>query len=135
MFVDFESLDDSSTIWIYQSRIQFREGDKKEMIEYLDNFITSWIKDGIQLKASYKIMNNGIIALGIDEEFDEIPINKLNNSPHLLEQIILFKKFEKMFKLDLFWNLIVSSKDGKNRKHMSLFDNAELAKLLSKVNS
>ena len=53
MYVDFESLKDSSRVWIYQSSREFDEQEMNDIGVKLKVFIEEWTRHGDDLKGSY----------------------------------------------------------------------------------
>ena len=58
MYVDFESLKESSRIWIYQSSREFTAQEISEIGVKLEGFINEWTRHGDNLKGSYEIKYN-----------------------------------------------------------------------------
>jgi len=123
MFVDFESLDSSSRVWIYQSNRAFSSDEVKEIARKLEAFILNWKRHGDDLKASYKIKYSQFIILGVDESHNNVSGCSIDASVNLMKQ------FEKMFSVDLTNKLNISFKDSSNINVVSLSDFQKFAKL------
>ena len=66
MIVDFNLLDDSSRVWIFQSD-EIISDDKIELINFnLKSFLPNWSSHGIDLRCSYEIKFNLFIIIGVD---------------------------------------------------------------------
>ncbi len=55
MLVNFDSLADTSRIWIYQSNKEFTDAEVLEIGKKVEDFIANWKRHGEDLKASYQI--------------------------------------------------------------------------------
>ncbi len=66
MIVDFNLLDDSSRVWIFQSD-EIISDDKIDLINFnLKSFLQNWSSHGKELKCSYEIKFNLFIIVGVD---------------------------------------------------------------------
>ena len=130
MLVSFDSLEDSSKIWIYQSNREFSEQEVAEISNELENFIGAWKRHGEDLKASYQIKYNQFIVVAVDENYNEISGCSIDASVNLMKQ------FEQKFGIDLTNKLNISFKDNNNINVVSManFQNyAKLQKITSKT--
>ncbi len=72
MIVDFNLLDDSSRVWIFQSD-KIISDDKINLIKSkLESFLPNWSSHGKELKCSFEIKFNLFIIIGVD--------NSVNNA-------------------------------------------------------
>ena len=70
MIVDFNLLDDSSRVWIFQSD-EIISDDKIDLINFnLKNFLPNWSSHGKELKCSYEIKFNLFIIIGVDSSIN-----------------------------------------------------------------
>ncbi|VAW25395.1 hypothetical protein MNBD_BACTEROID04-1186 [hydrothermal vent metagenome] len=116
MLVNFESLSETSKIWIYQSNREFSDNELEIIKTKLDSFIENWQGHGDDLKASYQLKYNQFIILAVDEKFNEVSGCSIDASVNLIKQ------FEKEFMLDLTNKLNISFKDNNNINIVSLSD-------------
>ena len=66
MIVDFNLLDDSSRVWIFQSD-KIISDDKIDLIKSeLKTFLPNWSSHGKELKCSFEIKFNLFIIIGVD---------------------------------------------------------------------
>ena len=128
MFVNFNSLPDTSRVWIYQADREFTELEAKQITERLMKFVEDWRRHGEDLKASFKIEYNQFLVLSVDENYNDVSGCSIDASVHLL------REFEKEFNLDLFNKMNVSFKDGENVNTVSLKDFKTYVKL-EKINA
>lgn len=116
MLVNFDSLADSSKIWIYQSNREFSTNEIQEIREIMENFIVSWKRHGDDLRASYQIKYNQFIILAVDESYNEVSGCSVDASTHIFRQI------ENKFQVDLFNKLNTAFKHGEHINIVSLAD-------------
>ena len=122
MLVNFDSLEDTSKIWIYQSNREFSEKEVAEISHNLENFIGDWKRHGDDLKASYQIKYNQFIVIAVDENFNEVSGCSIDASVNLIKQ------FEQKFAVDLTNKLNISFKDNNNINVVSMADFQNYAK-------
>jgi hypothetical protein len=122
MLVNFDSLEDTSKIWIYQSNREFSENEVAEISHNLENFIGAWKRHGDDLKASYQIKYNQFIVIAVDENFNEVSGCSIDASVNLI------KRFEQKFSVDLTNKLNISFKDNHNINVVSMSDFQNYAK-------
>ncbi len=122
MLVNFESLADSSKIWIYQSNRGFSDKELDIICSKIESFIAEWKRHGDGLKASYQIKYNQFIILAVDEDYNEVSGCSIDSS------INLMKQFERAFDIDLTNKLNVSFRDNDNINIISLPDFQNFAK-------
>lgn len=68
MYVDFDELADNSRVWIFQAT-NYLEFEKVERISArLLNFIEEWHAHSKSLNASFKIVYDRFLIIGVDEE-------------------------------------------------------------------
>lgn len=116
MLVNFESLADSSRIWVYQSSREFSSNELDIICTKIESFIAEWKRHGEGLKASYQIKYNQFIILAVDEDYNEVSGCAIDSSVNLMKQ------FERAFDIDLTNKLNVSFKDNNNINVISISD-------------
>jgi hypothetical protein len=90
MFVDFNSLPDSSRIWIYQSSRLMNENEVQLILEQGKAFIDSWTAHKAELNAGLDVISNAFLIFAVDETFSGASgcsIDKKVNFVQQLEQI------------------------------------------------
>lgn len=122
MLVDFDSLEDSSRIWIYQSNREFSESEVGEIKDKTEEFIEDWLGHGNQIKASCQIKYNHFIIIAADHNFNEVSGCSIDSSVNFI------KELESKFKLDLTNKLNISFKNNDNINIVSLSDFQNYAK-------
>lgn len=122
MLVNFDSLEDASKIWIYQSNREFSEKEVAEISHNLESFIGTWKRHGEDLKGSYQIKYNQFIVLAVDENYNEVSGCSIDASVNLMKQ------FEQKFGVDLTNKLNISFRDHSNINVVSMADFQNYAK-------
>ena len=67
MYQSFDTLPDSSRIWIYQSNRSLDFGEVEAASAVLMNFCEAWKSHGTPVKASFQVFHNRFIVLAVDE--------------------------------------------------------------------
>ncbi len=116
MYVDFDTLHDSSRVWVYQSSREFSVEEVKAIEAKLKNFVNEWTRHGDDLKASFEIKYNHFIILAVDESFNQVSGCSIDASTHV------FKQFENEFKVELLNKLNTAFKHGDHINVVSLAD-------------
>ncbi|MGA8853363.1 MAG: ABC transporter ATPase [Christiangramia sp.] len=122
MLVPFESLPDSSRVWIYQANRSFTEEELQEISQKLDFFIEKWTAHGADLKASYDIKYKRFITIGLDQQLNAASGCSIDASVQFIQQL------EKEYNVDLLDKMNVSYKQGEFVAHKSLSDFRKMAK-------
>ncbi len=122
MLVNFESLKDTSSVWIYQSNKEFSENEVRKISVKIKSFISTWKSHGKNLKASYTIKYNRFIVLLVDQSYTKVSGCAIDASVNLIKQL------EKEFLVDLTNKLNVSFKDNTTIKIVGLSDFKKLFK-------
>ena len=116
MLVDFNSLADSSKIWIYQSNRELSDLELEVITNKLRDFVSNWKRHGDDLRASFDIRHKQFIILAVDEQYNNVSGCSIDASAHI------FKQFESEFHIDLFNKLNTAFKDGEHINVVSLSD-------------
>ncbi|GAA4323698.1 hypothetical protein GCM10023115_52590 [Pontixanthobacter gangjinensis] len=122
MLVSFESLPDSSRVWIYQANRSFTQEEVQEISQKLDAFIEKWTAHGANLRASYEIKYNRFITIALDQELNAASGCSIDASVQFIQQL------EKDYDVDLLDKMNVSYKQGEFIAYKSLSDFRKMAK-------
>ncbi|MEP3209482.1 MAG: ABC transporter ATPase [Maribacter sp.] len=122
MLVEFESLPDTSRVWIYQASRSFSSEELAELKEELDAFITEWTAHGQDLKAGIEIRYNRFIILGLDQSHTSASGCSIDASVHFIQQL------EKKYQVELLDKMNVSYKQGEFVAYKPLLDFKKMAK-------
>lgn len=104
MLVSFESLADTSRVWIYQSDREFLESEVVKISNKVEEFIEDWLGHGDQIKASFLIKYNQFIIIAADQHYNEVSGCSIDSS------VKFIKELENEFQLDLTNKLNISFK-------------------------
>ena len=130
MLVNFENLENTARVWVYQSVRAFSNNEEEIITKKLEAFIATWKRHGDDLKASFQIKYQQFIIIAVDESYNEVSGCSIDASVNLIKQL------EKELNVDLTNKLNVSFKDGNNINIVSLanFQNyAKQQKITSKT--
>ncbi|WP_324719159.1 ABC transporter ATPase [Salinimicrobium sp. HB62] len=122
MFVPFETLPESSRVWIYQSNRSFTEEELKEIKEKLQSFIEQWTAHGANLKASFELRYKRFIILALDQKVNAATGCSIDESVRFIQQL------EKDYNVDLLDKMNVSYKQGDFVAYKTLTDFRKMAK-------
>lgn len=122
MLVDFNTLPDSSKVWIYQCNRSFSIEELEEIKLKLDTFITQWTAHGADLKAGYDLKYKRFITIGLDQQLNEATGCSIDASVHFIQQL------EQTYKVDLMDKMNVSYKQGEFVAYKPLADFKKMAK-------
>ncbi|HKJ48365.1 MAG TPA: hypothetical protein VJ973_04715 [Christiangramia sp.] len=122
MLVPFESLADSSRVWIYQANRSFTEEEIQEISNKLDTFIEKWTSHGADLQASYEIKYKRFIIIALDQQLNAATGCSIDASVQFIQQL------EKEYNVDLLDKMNVSYKQGEFIAYKSLTDFRKMAK-------
>jgi len=116
MFVNFDSLTDSSKVWIYQSSREFTANEVEEISQVLKEFVSSWKRHSKELKASYQIRYNQFVILAVDESYNSFSGCSIDASTNM------FKNIEEKYNVDMFNKLNTAFKNGEHINIVTLSD-------------
>jgi hypothetical protein len=116
MYVDFDTLNDNSRVWVYQSNREFNAEEVKAIEAKLKDFVNDWTRHGDNLRASFEIKYNHFIILAVDESFNQVSGCSIDASTHV------FKQFENEFKVELLNKLNTAFKHGEHVNVVTLAD-------------
>lgn len=122
MLVPFESLPETSRVWIYQGSRAFSAKELPEIKQKLEDFIRDWTAHGANLKASYEIRYNRFIVLALDHSLNAASGCSIDASVHFIQEL------EKEYGLDLLDKMNVSYKQGEFVAYKPLADFKVMAK-------
>lgn len=122
MLVDFNTLPETSRVWIYQSNRSFSDTELEEIKAKLDVFIEGWTAHGSDLKAGYDIRYKRFIILALDQEVNKATGCSIDASVTFIQQL------EKLYNVDLLDKMNVSYKQGEFVAHKTLTDFRKMAK-------
>lgn len=122
MLVEFNTLPDSSRVWIFQASRSFSVGELQEIEQELDAFIKEWTAHGSDLRAGYEIKYNRFIILALDQTQTAASGCSIDASVHFIQ------KLEKKYNVELLDKMNVSYKQGEFVAYKPLTDFKKMAK-------
>ena len=122
MLVPFDSLPETSKVWIYQANRSFSDQELQEITSKLENFITQWTAHGATLNASFEIRYKRFIIISLDQEINAASGCSIDASVHFIQQL------EKEYGVDLLDKMNVSYKQGEFIAYKQLSDFRKMAK-------
>nr|WP_299381475.1 ABC transporter ATPase [Allomuricauda sp.] len=125
MLVDFESLADTSRIWIYQSNRSFTDQELHEVEQATSQFLNEWTAHGSSLLAGFEIKYKRFIVIGLDQSQASASGCSIDASVHFIQGL------EKKYGVELLDRMNVSFKQGEFIAYKSLKDFKKMAKAKS----
>ena len=125
MLVDFNSLPDTSRIWIYQCNRTFSKDELEDVKSSLNDFLKQWTAHGQNLKAGYDIPYNRFIVIGLDQSIASASGCSIDASVHFIQSL------EKKFEVDLLDKMNVSYKQGEFIAYKPLIEFKKMARARS----
>ncbi|MGI9551818.1 MAG: ABC transporter ATPase [Aurantibacter sp.] len=122
MLVDFNTLPDTSRVWIYQSNRTLSEDELIEVENGLKDFLKEWTAHGSDLKAGFKIRYKRFIVIGLDQSSNTASGCSIDASVHYIQSL------EKKYNIDLLDKMNVSYKQGEYIAYKSLIDFKKMAR-------
>ncbi|MHA7944338.1 ABC transporter ATPase [Formosa sp. 3Alg 14/1] len=122
MLVDFNTLPETSKVWIYQANRSFNDQELEEIKSKLDVFIENWTAHGADLSAGYEIKYKRFIILGLNQEVNNATGCSVDASVHFIQQL------EKDYNVDLLDKMNVSYKQGEFVAYKTLSEFRKMAK-------
>lgn len=122
MLVDFNTLPDTSRVWIYQANRSFTDNELQELALRLDEFIENWTAHGSDLQAGYKILYKRFIVIALNQELNKATGCSIDASVHFIQQL------EKDYNVDLMDKMNVSYKQGEYIAYKPLAEFRTMAK-------
>jgi hypothetical protein len=122
MFVNFDSLPDSSRIWIYQCNRSFSDSELEKISEKLKAFLERWTAHGADLKSGFEIKYKRFIVIALDQQVNAATGCSIDASVKFIQEL------ETAYKVDLMDKMNVSYKQGDYVAYKTLTDFKKMAK-------
>jgi hypothetical protein len=122
MLVDFNTLPETSRVWIYQANRSFAETELEEITSRLDTFIENWTAHGSDLRSGYEIKYKRFIIIGLNQNLNMASGCSIDASVQFIQQL------EKEYSIDLLDKMNVSYKQGEFVAYKTLTDFRKMAK-------
>ena len=118
----YDSLPNSTRVWIYQAQQPFSETALQEIDQHLSNFATSWVSHNNALRAYAKVYHHQFIVLMVDESQAGASGCSIDKSVHFIQQL------EQHYKVNLFDRMTFTYKEGDTIKSAHRMDFTKLYK-------
>jgi hypothetical protein len=122
MLVDFNTLPETSRVWIYQANRSFAENEIQEIKSKLDVFIENWTAHGSDLQSGYEIKYKRFIVIALNQNLNAATGCSIDASVHFIQQL------EKEYNVDLMDKMNVSYKQGEFIAYKPLNEFKQMAK-------
>jgi len=87
MFIPFESLADSSRVWIYQIDRKLSSTEQQILSQALVSFTDQWQVHGQPMKASFKLFYDQFVVLAADEDYNAASGCSIDGSIRMLKEL------------------------------------------------
>ncbi|MGM0582605.1 MAG: hypothetical protein ACQETL_18155 [Bacteroidota bacterium] len=87
MYTNFNALDESSRLWVYQADRPFSEEEKEFVLQNGKAFVESWTAHNKALNASIEIKYNQFIVLAVDETRAPATGCSIDKSVHFIKAL------------------------------------------------
>ena len=122
MIVEFNTLPETSRVWIYQANRTFTEDELSEIKTKLIGFLGRWSTHGKDLEASFELKYKRFIVIALNQEKNEASGCSIDDSVAFIQQL------EKDYNVDLLDKMNVSYKQGEFIAYKTLKDFRQMAK-------
>lgn len=122
MLVNFDTLPETSRVWIFQANRSFTENELDEIRAKLDEFIENWTAHGSDLQSGYEIKYKRFIVLALNQNLNNASGCSIDASVHFIQQM------EKEYNVDLLDKMNVSYKQGEFVAYKPLNEFRKMAK-------
>ncbi|GAB1309512.1 hypothetical protein KH5_21950 [Urechidicola sp. KH5] len=122
MLVSFDLLPNNARVWVYQAARELNEQEVRSIEESLEIFVNDWKRHGEPLKASFKILHNQFIILGVDESYNNVSGCSIDSSVHKLQEL------EQVLNVDLMNKMAIAFKVGDNVNTLSMLQFQQFVK-------
>ena len=122
MLADFNTLPDTSRVWIYQANRSFTEEELNQIKKDLDIFLENWTAHGKDLQAGYEIRYKRFLIIGLDQSGQSATGCSIDASVHFIQNL------EKKYAVELLDKMNVSYKQGEFIAYKTLLDFKAMAK-------
>jgi hypothetical protein len=122
MLVDFNTLPETSRVWIYQANRSFTDSEIEEIKLKLNSFIENWTAHGSDLQSGYEIKYKRFIVIALNQNLNIATGCSIDASVHFIQQL------EKEYNVDLMDKMNVSYKQGEFIAYKPLNEFKKMAK-------
>lgn len=85
--MNFETLDNHSRVWVYQSDRPFLSSELESIEKEITAFTNQWNAHGVELTATGKIIDNRFIVLGANEDMTSVSGCSIDSSIRFIKSL------------------------------------------------
>ena len=122
MIVEFNTLPETSRVWIYQANRSLNEKELGEIKTRLIEFLGKWSTHGKDLESSFEIKYKRFIVIALNQDINSASGCSIDDSVGFIQQL------EKDYNVDLLDKMNVSYKQGEFIAYKPLTDFRKMAK-------
>lgn len=122
MIVEFNTLPETSRVWIYQASRSFSETELAEIKTKLIHFLGTWASHGKDLEAGFEIKYKRFIVIALNQDMNAATGCSIDDKVTFIQQL------EKDYNVDLLDKMNVSYKQGEFVAYKPLKDFRKMAK-------
>lgn len=122
MLVDFNTLPETSRIWIYQANRSFTDDEIVDIKSKLDTFLNNWTAHGSDLEAGYLVKYKRFIIIALNQSMNAATGCSIDASVQFIQEL------ERDYNVDLMDKMNVSYKQGDFIAYKDLKDFKKMAK-------
>jgi hypothetical protein len=122
MLVDFNTLPDTSRIWIYQANRSFTPAELEVIGAELNDFIGQWTAHGKNLNAGCEVRYKRFLVIALDQSLQSASGCSIDASVNFIQQL------EKKYNVELLDKMNVSYKQGEFVAYKTLLEFKAMAK-------
>ena len=101
MLVEFDKLNDTAKIWIYQSSRKFYTEEVPEIKSKIETFLNQWMNNGSALETAYKFNYDRFIILAVNPPNEPLSVETIDNSVSFILDLQTEYKVELLDKLNV----------------------------------
>jgi hypothetical protein len=87
MFVEFDSLQDTARVWVFQAARELTSPEQSIISKALHAFTQQWTAHNQPLMSSFKIFYNQFVVLTADESFNEASGCSIDAATRIMQQL------------------------------------------------
>ncbi|ANW96273.1 ABC transporter ATPase [Wenyingzhuangia fucanilytica] len=122
MYVPYQTLPETSRVWVYQSNRKFKEKEIEKINKMTTDFVEQWTRHGENVRGSFTILYDQFLIIAVDQDFVEVSGCSIDASVKLVQQI------QVQLKVDMLNKLAIAYKESDEIKVVPMSDFTHLAK-------
>lgn len=122
MQVAYNTLSDTSKVWVYPSSRKFYDAEIDELNEKIVSFLDGWKSEEEAFKVSYKLLYNRFIVIFVDDVNATLTISDIDSSVQFILEL------QQKYNVELIDKMNVCFKQGEYVQYKDLKDFKKLLK-------